>query len=262
MNQSAIRLICLAVILCIPVNSMAETTIIAHRGNSSVAPENTLAAVRAAVQLDPQPQYIEIDLHRSKDGVLVVSHDENTLRTTGVDSMIRETNYPELRNLDAGYSKKFGDAFKGEPMPRLEEVLDLVKHTPIGIMIEVKQLLLEDDVVALLKKRGELKKHVFASFDELSVYRAKTLAPELRTLYLAGELSHGSLLRGKDVKADILGVNLKTSDEMVRRAQSAGFTVWVWTVDDDNDMKHLFNLPVEGLISNRPEAAISILSSL
>ncbi|MDP8246119.1 MAG: glycerophosphodiester phosphodiesterase family protein [Candidatus Hinthialibacter antarcticus] len=240
---------------------MAETNIIAHRGNSSVAPENTLASVRAAVNLTPQPAYIEIDLHRSSDGVLVVSHDEDTLRTTGVAGMIREQKFSVLRKLDAGYSKQFGDKFKGERLPRLEEVLDLVKDTPIGIMIESKQLLLEDDVVALLNKRGEIEKHVFASFDELSVFRAKELAPKLRTLFLAGELSQGSLLRGKDVKADIMGVSSKTSETMIRQARQKGFQVWVWTVDDEKDMKNFFQVPVDGLISNRPEQALKLLNS-
>jgi glycerophosphoryl diester phosphodiesterase len=240
---------------------MADPLVIAHRGYSSVAPENTLAAVQAAVQLDIQPSYIEIDLHRSSDGVLIVSHDENTFRTTGVAGMIRETLFKDLRKLDAGYAKNFGDKFKGEPLPRLEEVLDAVKDTSIGIMIESKQLLLEDDVVKLLQKRGEVKKHVFASFDELSVYRAKQLEPELRTLYLAGELSQGALLRGKDVKADILGVNSKTSIKMIQRAQKEGFIVWVWTVDDENDMKKFYEIPVNGLITNKPKLALELLNS-
>lgn len=261
MKRIVLRWLYCAAFLCISLSVMAETNVIAHRGNSSVAPENTLAAVRAAVELDPQPAYIEIDLHRSKDGVLVVSHDEDTLRTTGAAGLIREQMFPALRKLDAGYANEFGDRFKGERLPRLEEVLDLVQETPIGIMIESKQLLLEDDVVALLKKRGELKKHIFASFDELSVFRAKQLAPELQTLFLAGELSPGSLWRGKDVKADIMGVNSKTSMEMVRRAQQEGFLVWVWTVDDEKEMQAFFSIPVDGLISNRPEHALSIRNS-
>ncbi|MBZ0255538.1 hypothetical protein K8I31_05725 [bacterium] len=243
------------------INAMADPLVIGHRGNSSVAPENTLASIMAAVKLDPQPAYVEIDIHRSKDGVIVVSHDEDTLRTTGVAGMIREQLFSDLRKLDAGLPKQFGDKFKNERLPRLEEVLDAVKDTPIGVMIESKQLLLEDQVIQILRERGELGKHVYASFDELSVYRAKQLEPKLRTLYLTGELSHGYILRGKDLGADILGVNSKTSPDLIRQAQDAGFIVWVWTVDDVNDQKQFFQIPVNGLITNKPEQALAILDS-
>lgn len=241
--------------------SANESFVIAHRGNSSVAPENTLAAVRAAVELAPQPRYIEIDLHRSKDGVLTVAHDEDTFRSTGAAGLIRETLFSTLRTLDAGYSSKFGDAFEGEKIPSLEEVLDAVKDHPIGIMIECKQLLLEDDVIDLLRKRGEVEKHVLASFDELTVYRAKRIEPKLKTLYLAGELSPGRIWRGVDVNADILGAHQNSSDEMIRLAQQQGFDVWVWTVNDEAKMSSLFDLPVTGVITDYPEKALEILAA-
>ncbi|HQH70501.1 MAG TPA: glycerophosphodiester phosphodiesterase family protein, partial [bacterium] len=155
--------------------------IIAHRGYSRVAPENTLAAARRALALKPQPAYIEIDLHRSLDGVLVVSHDDNTLRTTGVPGLIREQTFDQLRALGAGYAKVFGDAFKGVKIMSFEDILNAVKDTPVGIMIECKQLLLEDQVIEILRNRNELGKHVLASFDELTIYRAKQIEPSLRT---------------------------------------------------------------------------------
>lgn len=251
----------LMVISFFSLSVMADPLVIGHRGNSSVAPENTLSSIMAAVKLNPQPAYVEIDIHRSKDGVIVVSHDEDTLRTTGVSGMIREQIFSDLRKLDAGLPKIFGDQFKEERLPRLEEVLDAVKDTPIGVMIETKQLLLEDQVIQILRERGEIEKHVYASFDEISIYRAKQLQPKLRTLYLTGELSSGFILKGKDLGADILGVNSKTSPDMIQKAQAAGFVVWVWTVDDASDMKQFFQIPVNGLITNKPEQALTILNS-
>ncbi|NPU98433.1 MAG: hypothetical protein HPY51_14655 [Candidatus Omnitrophica bacterium] len=231
--------------------------IIAHRGYSRVAPENTLAAARRALAVNPPPAYIEIDLHRSSDGVLVVSHDDNTLRATGVDALIREQTFERLRALDAGYAKMFGGAFQGEKIPRLEEMLDAVKDTSVGIMIECKQLLLEDAVIGILRERNEVGKHVLASFDELTLYRAKQLEPSLRTLYLVDSLSPTAVWRARDLRADIIGVNLKANPADLPKAHDAGLEVWVWTVDDPEMMKSWAAAGVDGIITNDPKLGIT-----
>lgn len=225
--------------------------VIAHRGDSGAAPENTLAAIHSAISLNPQPEYVEIDLYRSIDGVLVVNHDTDTLRTTGVPGMVREQTFDALRQLDAGYASVFGERFRGERMPTLEEVLDAVKDTPIGVMIECKQLLLEDQVIELLRERNEVHKHVLASFDELTVYRAKQLEPELRTLYLT-TLNDRNLWRARDVQADIIGTHRDASDDMIAKARQAGYPVWVWTVNEPDEMDRFVRLGVDGIISDYP----------
>jgi len=245
--------------LLMTISAYTQPLIIAHRGYSAVAPENTLASVRRAVDLNPQPSYVEIDIHRSSDGVLVVSHDSNTQRTTGVNRLIRVTPFDVLRKLDAGYKEKFGDQFKNERLPRLEEVLDAVKDTPVGIMIECKQLLVEDQVVDILRKRGELDKHVIASFSVLTTYRAHELEPTVRTLYLAEEINEGTLWTSRDIQATIIGVNNKEKPENIRKAQDAGFTVWVWTVDDSAEIQKWIDAKVDGIISNQPESALSLI---
>ncbi len=237
----------------------ASPIIIAHRGNSSVAPENTLAAVQSAVALSPQPAFVEIDLHRSKDGVLVVSHDDNTHRTTGTSAMIRETPYAQLMELSAGYAEKYGDDFAQEKLPLLEEVLDTVKSKNVGIMIECKQLLLEDDVIELLRKRGELDRHTIASFDELTVYRAKQIEPRVKTLYLVGEITPTTIWRAKDLDADIIGSNGKTPYDSILEAQTAGFEVWIWTVDKTEEIQAWAKAGADGIITNRPEEALTTL---
>lgn len=245
------RYLIVSFLMLFTMSAVANPMVIAHRGNSSEAPENTLAAVQSAIALDPQPQYIEIDLHQSQDGVLVVAHDENTLRTTGKSMMIRQTPFEQLRTLSAGYAERFGDAFAGEQLPTLNEVLERVEDTPIGIMIECKQLLLEEPVIRLLRERGEVEKHVLASFDELTVYRSKEMEPQLRTLYLT-TLSDGSRMRGHDVRADIIGTNQSASLDQIQQAREEGFSVWVWTVDDPEKMDQLIRVPADGIISNKP----------
>lgn len=237
----------------------AQPLVIAHRGYSAVAPENTLASIKQAIGLNPQPAYVEIDIHRSSDGVLVVSHDSNTLRTTGVDRVIRETPFAVLRGLDAGYQEKFGDQFKNEPLPRLEEVLDAVKDTSVGVMIECKQLLVEDQVIDILHRRGELAKHVIAGFSEMTEYRAHQIEPSVRTLYLANEISAGSLWTARDIQATIIGVNNKEKPENIRKAQDAGFKVWVWTVDELDEIQKWIDAKADGIISNQPERVLSLI---
>lgn len=248
------------VLVMLTTLAIADTTVIAHRGFSSIAPENTVAAVKRAAEMNPAPGYIEIDLHRSQDGVLVVCHDENTLRTTGRDWRIREHPFSALRGLDAGYAAKFQGKFENEPLPRLEDVLDVVKGKPIGIMIECKQLLLEDQVIQILRERDELEKHVIASFDELSVYRANQLDPTVKTLYLNSNLNPTSIWRARDVQADIIGTNLKQKTTYLDAAKEAGFDVWVWTVDDPKEVKRWVNAGADGIISNKPDMVLKTVA--
>ncbi|MBN2327759.1 MAG: hypothetical protein JXR73_11450 [Candidatus Omnitrophica bacterium] len=251
----------LAVVLSMASMAASDPLIIAHRGYSAAAPENTMASVRRAIELNPQPAYVEIDLYRSSDGVLVVSHDGNTQRSCGVDHWIRETPFSILRTLDAGMSDKFGTQFQNEPLPQLEEVLDAVKNTPVGIMIECKQLFLEDQVIDLLRKRNELHKHIIASFDELTIYRAKQLESAVRTLYLTSGINPDMIGRARELKADIIGFNMGEKPVNVPAAQQAGFQTWVWTVDKPEDIQTWIESGVDGIITNQPELALSILSN-
>lgn len=241
------------------VNS--EPIVIAHRGNSKAAPENTLAAFRSALALNPQPAYVELDIHRSLDGVLVVSHDDNTQRTTGIASLIRERPFAELRKLHAGYSAVFGDTYKSEMLPRLEEVLDLVRDTPVNVMIECKQLLVEDAVTALLKKRNELSRHIIAGFSELTLYRTKQLEPSVKTLYLMERFDSTSLWHARDIAADIIAVNKQADPQIVKAAHAAGLPIWIWTVDEAKDIRIWKEAGVEGIITNLPALALQIVHS-
>lgn len=240
----------------------ADTLVIAHRGNSSVAPENTMAAVKSALSLDPQPQWIEIDVHRSLDGEIVVSHDEDTQRTTGIPGLIREQNYESLQKLDASYKTAFGDKFKGESLPTLREVLQAVENSSVNIMIEAKQLLVEDDIIELLRSRNEISRHILASFDELTIYRAKQIEPKLKTLYLIDRLTPGNIHRGRDIGADLLGINKGSDPRLLDFAQQQGFQVWVWTVDESQEIEQWHQAGVDGIISNRPALARQIVNTV
>jgi len=230
-------------------------TWIAHRGNSSVAPENTLAAVRSALDLPTAPHFVEIDVYSTVDGQLAVIHDSTLDRTTDKTGAVAELTWTEVRSADAGFAERFGDSFRGERVPALDEVLDAVADTDTGIMIEVKAHGVGGPAARLVLERGEVERHVLASFHADVVVAASLAAPALRTLLLAGEpgLEHVELARR--VGASILGASHGAiTRELVEAAHSADLLVWAWTVDDPTRAAELVALGVDGVISNAVEA--------
>ncbi len=226
--------------------------VVAHRGNSCASPENTMAAVRSALALDPVPDYIEIDLHCSIDKMLMVSHDYDLLRATGFPGLIREMTYQELRNLKVSLSKKFDESYPDEVIPTLDNVLDAVKDTRTNVMIECKQLLMEDAILELLQQRNELERHIIASFDSLTVYRARQIHPAVKTLLLSIDLNPETLWRAKDIRVNIIGVSATADTAQVRNAHQHGLQVWVWTVDDPEEMTLWAESGADAIISNNP----------
>ncbi|HET6568652.1 MAG TPA: glycerophosphodiester phosphodiesterase family protein, partial [Rhodothermales bacterium] len=205
-------LLLLALLLC-AAPSAAQTAepnveIIAHRGESADAPENTMAAFRLAWQRnDPA---IELDVHLTKDGRLIVSHDANTKRTTGVDRIIEESTLEELRALDAGSWK--GAQWAGEKLPTLEEVL---AELPDGkkCIIEIKAGPEVVPAVARAVRESGLPPEQLAviSFNLDAVAESKRQLPDIEAYYLAS------------FKQDeATGAWTPTIDTLIARAQSAG----------------------------------------
>lgn len=235
--------------------SSAGPSWIAHRGNSKVAPENTLAAVRSALELSTAPDFVEIDVYSTADGELAVIHDSTLDRTTDKSGALAELTWAEVRRADAGFADRFGDRFRGERVPALDEVLDAVVGSDTGIMIEVKAHGVGGAAARLVARRGEVARHVLASFHADVVVDASLAAPGLRTLLLASEpgLEHVELARR--VGASILGASeAAISRELVEAAHAAGLLVWAWTVDEPARAAELLALGVDGLISNSVEA--------
>lgn len=259
-----LALICLLASCATPVSSSHRPaghassegpTWIAHRGNSSVAPENTLAAVRSALDLPRAPHFVEIDVYFTADRELAVIHDSTLDRTTDKTGAVAELSWAEVRRADAGFADRFGDSFRGERVPALAEVLDAVAGTHTGIMIEVKAHGVGGPAARLVAERGELDRHVLASFHADVVVDASLAAPGLRTLLLVGDpgLEHVELARR--VGASILGASHEAiTRELVEAAHSADLELWAWTVDDPERAAELLALGVDGVISNTVEA--------
>jgi glycerophosphoryl diester phosphodiesterase len=235
--------------------------IIAHRGASKDAPENTLASFRAGYEQGADA--CELDCYLTKDGQIVVMHDANTKRTAGKDARIVDQTTAELRALDAGRWK--GEKWAGEKIPLLSEVLAII---PDGkqLFIEVKcgpEILpeLQRVIATSGKKPGQL---VIISFNFEVVQQARKLMPEIDAYFLAGakkEKETGaqpelSALIQKAKDAGLTGLDLDyrlpIDAEAVAQAKAAGLKIQIWTVDDPAIGLRLKGAGVQGITTNRP----------
>jgi len=236
--------------------------IIAHRGASHDAPENTLAAVQLAWQ--QQADAVEVDVRLSKDGQLVVIHDANTRRTAKVGRKVSDQTLAELRSLDAGRWK--GRQWSGERIPTLDEVVATI---PEGrrLFVELKcgpEAIAE--LTGIIRRRGQPPARINAiSFSRAIVRQLKAELPELEACWICQfrrNWKTGRRLPGIDEliaiaqKAGLDGVDLNARGPVnartVRKLKDAGLNVYVWTVDSPAQARKLVAAGVDGITTNRP----------
>jgi glycerophosphoryl diester phosphodiesterase len=231
--------------------------IVAHRGSSAVAPENTLISFsRAWAEF---ADAIEFDVLLTRDRYVVVHHDENAMRTTGVDALIADSDYETLRKLDAGSWK--GAQWTGEKIPTLSEVL---KTVPEGrkAFVEVKcgpEILpaLCRDVEAAGMERDRI---LFVGFSPNTMHAVKKAFPKHRVLLnvecgtYGGEASAGviALARGLGLDGIGPGIDKVIDAEAVRLMLAEGMDVFAWTVDDPAQARLLRDIGVQHLVTNKP----------
>jgi glycerophosphoryl diester phosphodiesterase len=232
--------------------------IIAHRGASYLAPENTLAAVRLGWQ---QGADVEIDVHLSEDRRIVVIHDASTKRTAQVDLKVEEVSATELRTLDVGRFK--AEAFAGERIPFLDEVLAAL---PPGreLYIEIK---CGKEVLPLLwsqvRASGKMPQIVIIGFDLETVAASKKLL-DVPTYWLKGAekvkdteewIPHDPNLVQQARANGLDGLDVHyagVTPEFARAVKASGLKLYVWTVDDPREAIRLVKLGVDGITTNRP----------
>ncbi|MCM2676152.1 glycerophosphodiester phosphodiesterase [Alkalicoccobacillus plakortidis] len=209
---------------------------IAHRGWSSFAPENTMAAFYKA--LDHDWIYgIELDVHLSKDGIPVVIHDHTLCRTTNGTGEVREYTYAELLQLDAG--SWYRESFSDERIPSLEQALQAMKDSGKKVTIELKQVGsrypgLEEKVVEVVERLKMVEQVIFASFDHVSVERIFKLAPQANRGLIIGQLPNLILEQLDYVKARYLMLEHHFAEpNLLEELKRHGIHVGVWTIDDE-----------------------------
>jgi glycerophosphoryl diester phosphodiesterase len=229
--------------------------VIAHRGNSSVAPENTLPAFQSAV--DAKADLVELDYYHSFDGVPVVIHDEILDRTTDAQRLLGQSGLlvtdfalADLRKLDAG--AWFDDRFKGSQLPTLVESLDIIQSRSVTL-IERKA----GDaatLVRLLEQKNLLDKVVVQAFDWKFVAACRKLAPHLALGTLSGkpasdEQIQAAAATGADV---IVWDHQKIGREQIALIHKLGKKAWAYTIDDPQRAQQLTAAGLDGVITNKP----------
>lgn len=230
--------------------------VIAHRGASAYRPENTLPAYALAVE--QRADMIEIDLHLTRDGEVVITHDE-ALEGLGGLGEIADASLAQVRALDAG---------GGQRVPTLDEVLDRFGDI-IPFNLEIKRgsaglyLGLEELALQALRSRGLLERTLFSSFHDPVLARLRELEPTARVAFLVSPRdAERPLERAAGVGAEALNPWLgMASAELVAAAHAEGLVVYPYTVDPEEDMRRLLDLGVDGMFTNRPDRLRALLSS-
>lgn len=230
--------------------------IIAHRGASSEAPENTLAAFRLAAAQGAD--FIELDVQESADGVVLVAHDADLMKVARSPLRIWQAPAAELRSIDIG--SQFDPAFADERMPTLAMVLDLMRGKA-RVIIELKDYgrddRLEERVVALVEAAGMQDQVVTMSLSRGMVEEMKRLRPQ----WTSGLLLARSIGRAAKLDADFLAVPASVASRpFIRRAHATGKPVYAWTVNDPQQMVRLLGYGVDGIITDRPALARAVVT--
>lgn len=237
---------------------LSEIKITAHRGSSLNAPENTMAAFQKAI--DEMADYIELDVQQTKDGAVIVMHDSNVSRTTGVDKYVWEMTLDEIKELDAG--SLFSNAYVGEKVPTLGEVIKLVKGK-VKLNIEIKPSShdtdLAESVVKILKDNNFTNDCIITSFDYTTLKKVKELDNEIDVGYILS-VAYGNFYNMDDV--DFFSVNASfLSKVTVDAIHNAGKQVHAWTVNNSVSIKNLANKGVDNIITDVPIAAKEVIYS-
>lgn len=229
-----------------------ETKVMAHRGASTEAPENTMAAFQKAI--DDMADYIELDVQLTNNGEVIVMHDSNAYRTTGVDANIVNMTYKEVKTLDAG--SWFSDEYVGENVPSLKEVLELTQGK-IKLNIELKTAdngtALAKNTVRLIEKYNMVNDCVITSFSESALKAVKTYNQEIKVGYILSA-AYGDFYDMKNV--DFFSVNAAfLSKRTIDAIHNSGKRVYAWTVNNKESIKNLTNKGVDGIITDNPVLA-------
>jgi glycerophosphoryl diester phosphodiesterase len=253
----------------------AKPRLFAHRGASGEAPENTLAAFHRAVEVGVV--YAELDVHASRDGKVMVIHDDTLERTTNGQGKVRDHTLTELQQFDAGFtfSPDGGHTFPfratGVTIPTLAEVLQSFPRLWLTVEIKQADLPIAEEVIAVVRACGREEGVILASEHDQVLAQVRTLAPEIATSFAYGEAVDliqrvftdqltgyrppGPALQ---IPPEYQGVPLVTA-QTVAAAHALGCEVHVWTINEPQEMERLLDLGVDGLMSDFPARLLTVV---
>lgn len=259
----------LAAILMTLSTTASAIEIVAHRGFSAAAPENTVSAFRLAWESGTGA--CELDLHLTADQQIVVMHDADTKRTTGIAKRISESNLADLRSLEAGAWKS--PEYKGEPIPTLSEALATLPEGTQRFFLEIK---CGPEVVPVLAQQLEpwkprAKQLCIIAFDREVAQNSKKAMPWMEVYRLSSEKSKDKkpvdlamlIQHTLDDQLDGLDLSHKWNwtPEFVQQIRAANLKLFVWTVNDPTEARHLASLGIDGITTDDPKATRQALST-
>ena len=238
--------------------------VIAHRGYSSAAPENTLAAAREAINVGATG--CEFDVYMTKDGHVIGLHDATLNRTTNGTGRADEMMSEQIRKLDAGSWKN--KKFAGEQVPTLEEMLTVLKQSDCEPVIEIKAGAATQKVVDSVQRLGMREDVSVISFDRAVISAVRKLDEGIRCYWVVGGEREGSVeevaewLASEAEKLPTKFIDLDyhmLSPELIAALKRRGLTVWCWTVNNIPVMDALMRWGIDGITTDFPEKALSLI---
>jgi glycerophosphoryl diester phosphodiesterase len=241
---------------------MRQPWIIAHRGASGHAPENTMVAFRRAVELGAR--FIETDLHMTRDARFVAIHDATVERTTNGRGAIRDLTLAQIAELDAG--KWFDRTFMGERVPTLEQILAFGREADVVLYLEIKYEVawnLHHSLVAELTSKGDAARVVLLSFDPSTLDGLRQFDRALMTGLLVEEVNPDSvkLAIGVGARQFCPRADLVTA-ELIAEAHAADLQVATWTANKPDQMRRVVNAGVDGVMTDFPDRLQAVLHHL
>jgi glycerophosphoryl diester phosphodiesterase len=234
--------------------------VVAHRGDSGHRPENTQVAFQAAV--DMGVECIELDVHLSRDGALIIIHDGSVDRTSDSQGKVAELTLEQIKAMDAG--RWFGEAFAGERFLTLEEALDVIA-APVRLNVHIKAYTETRDVVtaATVKclRERELLDRAYLASDEETLAVARACCAGIEVCNLSVQPPQDYVARSAGIGCRILQPgHAMTTPELVAAAHAHEMQVFPFFADEEDEMRRLINCGVDGMLTNEPARLQALLA--
>lgn len=235
-----------------------KTLVLAHRGASGYAPENTMEAFELAAKMGVDG--FELDVHLTSDGQVVICHDEKLDRTSNAQGRIPEYTFSELRAMDFGYHF-YNCTRKGIKIPTLDEVYELAK--PLGLIVNVEIKPSYPEIIPacyeIAKRHGMLENVIYSSFDHFQVRRMKEQYPDtfvapLYNFNMVNPWNYCPELGAAAIHPKYTQIQL--DKDYVKNCHDRGIRVHTWTVNTEEQMQQMLDLGVDAIITNYPDIAI------
>lgn len=234
----------------------------AHRGASNDYPENTILAFENAIKIGATG--LELDVHKTRDNILVVIHDEDVERTFLGKGLVKDFDFKDIRKLK-NRRKLFEDNKKCR-IPTLEEVLKIVKKSNVLLNIEIKNdeidyKDIEEDTINLVRKYELQDRVILSSFNHEAVKRCKKIDASIKTGILYDKDIENVIEYAKNIKADAIHPSLRlVTEDLIKEARENNILVNIYTVNNPVHMRKLIELGVDGLFTDYPELLKDIMS--